>query len=89
MFENLVRGFGQLASSLATHQDMKVTVFHGQARPAQHELGVDWRPVSDRRGRFVAETLLGLRPGQPLDALLFLNYFTPPIVRKAHCNRYT
>jgi glycosyltransferase involved in cell wall biosynthesis len=61
--------------------DLKVIVFHGQALPAIRERAVQWRPVSDRYGRFLAETFLGLHPGQPLDALLFLSYFTPPIVR--------
>jgi glycosyltransferase involved in cell wall biosynthesis len=81
MFENLVRGFGQLASRPTANQEVKVTVFHGQTRPDRPDPGVEWRPISERRSRFVAETLLGLRPGIPLDAMLFPNYFTPPIVR--------
>jgi glycosyltransferase involved in cell wall biosynthesis len=81
VFENLLYGFDQLVSRPQAGQDIKVTVFHGQARPPKCDFGFNWCPVSDRHGRFIAEALLGLNPGQSLDALLFLNYFTPPLVR--------
>ena len=81
VFENLVRGFGELIAEPSPGMDFNVTVFHGGVRPAHFDNRLRWQRVSDAGGRFIAETRLGLNPGRPLDSLLFLNYYTPPIVR--------
>lgn len=80
-FENLLRGFVQLMDESAPADDFDITVFHGRVSPSVLHDRLQWREVGDYFGRFAAESALALHPGRNLDALLFLNYFTPPIVR--------
>ncbi len=80
-FENLLLGFSELIEAPAAHPPFQLTVYHGRVAPRHRSEQVQWRLVSDRFGRFAAETSLAVRPGEQLSALLFPNYHTPPIVR--------
>jgi glycosyltransferase involved in cell wall biosynthesis len=80
VFENLARGFVELLQSPTGEKRFELTVFHGNAKPPRQNESLHWKQVSDRFGRFAAETNVAWRQGRNLDALLFLNYFTPPVV---------
>lgn len=82
-FENLLRGFATLKRDPQLAATFEMTVFHGRAGIGWREPGVEMRPVSDKFGRFAANAWLGAVGSRGLDALLFPNYFTPPIVRAA------
>lgn len=79
--ENLLRGFGQLCENRTSADNLRLRVFHGRAEFPWKEPRIDFEKISDRLGRFAAETRLGLLECAGLDAILFTNYFTPPIVR--------
>jgi glycosyltransferase involved in cell wall biosynthesis len=81
VFENLLRGFAELLDSGAATRPFELTVFHGRVAPLHRDQRFHWRRVSDRLGRFAAETRIAAFPGNPLDALLLLNYHTPPVIR--------
>jgi glycosyltransferase involved in cell wall biosynthesis len=80
-FENLLRGFAALKRDPQFSDAFNLTVFHGRAGIGWQEPSVEMRPVSDKMGRFAASAWVGAARSRGLDALLFPNYFTPPIVR--------
>ncbi len=80
VFENLIRGFSEVLASDKV-ADVDVTVFHGNSTAPGSQPALHWRKVSDRLGRFAAETRIAAKEGARLDALLFLNYHTPLFVR--------
>lgn len=80
-FENLLRGLVALKTGPDGHDDFTLTVFHGRADFRWRDPQVDFRRISDRWGRFAAETRIGAFDSRAFDAILFRNYFTPPIVR--------
>ena len=81
VFANLLRGFTELLDESPAPDPFKLTVFHGRVAPPNKDSRFHWRRVSDRLGRFAAETRIAAYPGCKLDALLLLNYHTPPVIR--------
>jgi glycosyltransferase involved in cell wall biosynthesis len=81
VFANLLRGFAELLDLGPMPPPFDLTVFHGGVAPLQRDERFHWRRVSDRLGRFAAETRIAAYPGCKLDALLLLNYHTPPVIR--------
>jgi glycosyltransferase involved in cell wall biosynthesis len=79
-FKNLLRGFAALKRDSQFAANFEMTVFHGRAGIGWHEPGVEMRPVSDKYGRFAANAWVGAVGSRGLDAILFPNYFTPPVV---------
>jgi hypothetical protein len=80
-FENLLRGFAALKQDPRLDDSFSLTVFHGRAGIVCSAPGVEMNSVSDKWGRFVANAWLGAVASRGLDAVLFPNYFTPPVVR--------
>jgi len=80
VFENLMLGIAELLAAPGT-QDVEVTVYHGSSIRPQPDAKLRWQEVSQRFGRFAAEARVALREGSRNDALLFLNYHTPLVVR--------
>src|SRR5688572_29091864 len=80
VFGNLVRGFSESLES-GDASDVDVTVFHGNATTPPSQSRMHWQIVPNHLGRFVTETRIGAKEGRHFDALLFLNYYTPLIVR--------
>ncbi len=80
-FQNLTRGLHEVAAANRSPYDVDVTVIHGPAGVPHRCPGVAYRARGGRGGRFGRETLFGLLGSQEFDAVLFPNYFRPPIVR--------
>jgi glycosyltransferase involved in cell wall biosynthesis len=80
-FENLLRGLVELRQSPNFGDNLDLTVFHGGAGLRWQSDQISFRGVSDRLGRFAAESLVGAYYAACMDAVLFRAYFTPPIVR--------
>jgi glycosyltransferase involved in cell wall biosynthesis len=83
VFENLLRGFAELLDSGSLADRFDLTVFHGCVAPTRRDERFHWKQMPDRLGRFAAETRIAAGPASELDALLFMNYHTPPVVRAA------
>jgi glycosyltransferase involved in cell wall biosynthesis len=81
VFANLLRGFAELLDVSPSSDPFELTVFHGRVTPLHKDPRFHWRRVIDRLGRFAAETRIAAYPGCKLDALLLLNYHTPPVIR--------
>jgi glycosyltransferase involved in cell wall biosynthesis len=81
VFENLLRGFAELLDAGTCPPPFELTVFHGRVAPPKRDPRFHWQRVGDRLGRFAAETRIAAHPGCKLDALLLLNYHTPPVIR--------
>ncbi len=81
VFENLLRGFAENLAPIDQPRDLDVTIFHGPAETPFCTDRLRWRQVSDRWGRFAAESAVAVNAGRELDALLFHNYHTPLVVR--------
>ncbi|MEX2317488.1 MAG: glycosyltransferase family 1 protein [Pirellulales bacterium] len=80
-FENLMRGFVALQADPEFHDAFALAVFHGRTPIPWHDHRVDFRPAPTTLGRFMAIAWVGAVGSRRLDAALFPNYFTPPIVR--------
>jgi glycosyltransferase involved in cell wall biosynthesis len=80
-FENLLRGFAALRHDASLADAFDLTVFHGRAGIGWAEPSVSMKLVSDKWGRFAANAWVGAIESRGLDAILFSNYFTPPVVR--------
>ena len=80
-FENLMRGLTTITSNLSGTDNVELTVFHGRTELPWHDERVKLRQISDRFSRFVAETRIGAIEVAGTDAVLFPDYFTPPLVR--------
>jgi glycosyltransferase involved in cell wall biosynthesis len=80
-FENLLRGFVALKADPAFDNAFEMTVFHGRTRLPWHDSRVHFRSAPTNLGRFMAMAWVGAVGSRRLDATLFPNYFTPPIVR--------
>lgn len=81
VFENLTLGFSELICSPSRDRDVGITVFHGPAESVRRDERLTWCQVPNRFGRFLTESRIALREGRQLDALLFINYHTPLVVR--------
>lgn len=79
--ENLLRGFAEVRRSPRENDDFELTVFHGSQGIRWTDPQLRYRQLPDRWGRIPAEVRVGLRDSAGLDAVLFPNSFTPPIVR--------
>jgi glycosyltransferase involved in cell wall biosynthesis len=79
-FENLSNGLAALNQRPALDDRFSLTVFHGSAGVIRRPPGVEMRRVPDRLGRFAANAWVGAVASRDFDAVLFPNYFTPPVV---------
>ena len=79
--ENLLRGLIALQDEPGLAGRFDLTVFHGRAGLRWHDERITFRGISDRLGRFAAESRIGAWDAAGMDAVLFPNYFTPPLVR--------
>jgi glycosyltransferase involved in cell wall biosynthesis len=79
--ENLMRGMAALHGSSQNSRPFELTVFHAANGLRWTDKQLTYRQLPYRWGRFVAETRVGLSACAGLDAVLFPNSFTPPIVR--------
>ena len=81
VFENLLRGIAETVTPIDQPRDLDVSVFHAPGEVPFCTDRLRWRQVSDRWGRFAAESSVAVNAGRGLDALLFHNYHTPLIVK--------
>jgi glycosyltransferase involved in cell wall biosynthesis len=79
--ENLMRGMAALRGMSQSGCPFDFTVFHAANGLRWTDKRLTYRELPYRWGRFVAETKVGLSASAGLDAVLFPNSFTPPIVR--------
>jgi glycosyltransferase involved in cell wall biosynthesis len=79
--ENLMRGMAALHGSSRNNCPFELTVFHAAYGLRWTDQRLTYRQLSNRGGRFAAETKVGFSDSAGLDAILFPNSFTPPIVR--------
>src|SRR3954447_15288451 len=80
--ENLMRGMAALRASSQNSCPFELTVFHSPHGLRWTDPQLNYRELPRRRGgRFTAETIVGFSDSAGLDAILFPNSFTPPIVR--------
>jgi glycosyltransferase involved in cell wall biosynthesis len=81
VFQNLSRGIEAVLATDDQYRDLKVVVFHGPAGTPYRSAAFEYLETGDRLGRFAAESRMAALRGSDFDAILFPNYFTPPIVR--------
>jgi len=79
--ENLMRGMAALHASSQNSCPFELTVFHAANGLRWTDKQLTYRQLPYRWGRFIAETTVGISASAGLDAVLFPNSFTPPIVR--------
>jgi glycosyltransferase involved in cell wall biosynthesis len=79
--ENLMRGFASLRRSMQENASFELVVFHGSKGLRWTDEQLTYRRITDPWGRFPAESRVGLVDSAGLDAVLFPNSFTPPVVR--------
>jgi glycosyltransferase involved in cell wall biosynthesis len=79
--ENLMRGVAALRGASQRNRPFEFTVFHAPHGLRWTGQQLNYRELPYRWGRFFAETKVGLSASAGLDAVLFPNSFTPPIVR--------
>jgi glycosyltransferase involved in cell wall biosynthesis len=79
--ENLMRGMAALRGASRSHCPFEFTIFHAPNGLRWTDKQLTYRQLSYRWGRFFAETTVGVSASAGLDAVLFPNSFTPPIVR--------
>jgi glycosyltransferase involved in cell wall biosynthesis len=79
--ENLMRGMAALRSTSPSTCPFDFTVFHAPNGLRWTDQWLTYRELPYRWGRFIAETTVGISASAGLDAVLFPNSFTPPIVR--------
>jgi glycosyltransferase involved in cell wall biosynthesis len=76
-----MRGFAALNRSASETTPFKLVVFHGAKGLRWTDPQLTYRLIPDPWGRFPAESRVGLVDSAGLDAILYTDYFTPPIVR--------
>jgi glycosyltransferase involved in cell wall biosynthesis len=81
VFQNLSRGIEELIANDAPYQGLQVVVFHGPAGVPYRSPLFEYRESAGTMGRFFAESWIAARQSAAFDAILFPNYFTPPLVR--------
>jgi glycosyltransferase involved in cell wall biosynthesis len=79
--ENLMRGVAALRGTSQSTCPFEFTVFHAPNGLRWTDKQLTYRELSYHWGRFIAETTVGFSTSAGLDAVLFPNSFTPPIVR--------
>jgi glycosyltransferase involved in cell wall biosynthesis len=79
--ENLMRGIADVRRSACDDRRFDVVVFRGSQNIRWTDEQFTYRQIPDRFGRMLAETRVGLCDSAHLDAVLFPNFFTPPVVR--------
>jgi glycosyltransferase involved in cell wall biosynthesis len=79
--ENLMRGFAHLRGDSLGCTPFELTVFHGAAGPRWTTPMLTYRQLPELKTRFAREIRVGLYDSAAFDAVLFPDYFTPPIVR--------
>jgi glycosyltransferase involved in cell wall biosynthesis len=81
VFENLLRGFSDLLNDAQSACPFELTLFHGDVEPVHKDERFRCVRMPNRFGRFAAESRVAAGPARGLDALLFMNYHTPLVVR--------
>ena len=79
--ENLLRGFAHNRGMPGELGDFEPIMFHGRRGLRWNDARLTYHELSDTWGRYPAETRVGLVDSAGLDAMLFPNFYTPPIVR--------
>ncbi len=79
--ENLLRGLANVQDTMDAAQRAKLVVFTGRAGLPLVDGRLEYRQLSDRRGRWPAETRAALVDSKGFAAMLFSNSFTPPVIR--------
>jgi glycosyltransferase involved in cell wall biosynthesis len=79
--ENLLRGFAALRADPSFDDAFSATVFQGRAPLPWQSPDLQFRFTPRRLNRFMAAAWVGAAGSNGFDAVLFPNYFTPPIVR--------
>jgi glycosyltransferase involved in cell wall biosynthesis len=79
--ENLMRGMAALRGLSQNNCPFEMTVFHAAKGLRWTAEQLKYRELSNRLGRFAAETRVGFSGSAGFDAVLFPNSFTPPVVR--------
>ncbi len=84
---NLLRGFAELCEQDPAYQDVDLTLFHTPGVPIVEDDCWNFVPVSRilpiaaSWDRFAQETRIAWKQSQEFDAMLFLDYFTPPFLQ--------
>jgi glycosyltransferase involved in cell wall biosynthesis len=79
--ENLLRGFAALKSEPDLGGAFSMTVFHDKSVVPWHDDRLTYRAAPAMPGRFAAHSWVGAIASRGMHAVLFPNYFTPPVVR--------
>jgi glycosyltransferase involved in cell wall biosynthesis len=79
--ENLLRGMSQVRQAPGQLGEFDLVVFHGACGLRWKDPGLQYKQVSGGGGRYPGETRVGFRDSAGFDAVLFPNFYTPPIVR--------
>jgi glycosyltransferase involved in cell wall biosynthesis len=79
--ENLLRGMAEVQREPGDLGDFDLTVFHGACGLKWKSDAFTYKQVCGHGGRYPGETRVGLYDSAGLDAVLFPNFYTPPIVR--------
>src|SRR5215207_7728296 len=69
--ENLLRGFAHVRGDARDHGEFEVVMFHGKRGVRYNDPRITYREIADPRGRYPAETRVGLIDSAGLDAMLF------------------
>ncbi|HYO26091.1 MAG TPA: glycosyltransferase family 1 protein [Lacipirellulaceae bacterium] len=81
-WQNLTRGVNEVVGADPRFRGTHVTVFHGPAGVPARWPGIEYRQTGNG-SRLRSEIAFGLRASAGFDAVLFPNYFRPPIMRAA------
>jgi len=80
--ENLLRGMAEVRRSPGELGEFDLVVFHGACGLRWMDTTqITYKQVSGRGGRYPGETRVGFFDSAGFDAVLFPNFYTPPIVR--------
>ena len=79
--ENLLRGFASLLPKLPAEERFELTCFLGSEGIPWSDPQFTFKQMRDPLGRWPVETRVGFVDSAGLDAVLFPNTFTPPVVR--------
>ena len=78
--ENLLRGMAEARRDPGELGEFDLTVFHGACGLRWTDPALKYKQVSGRGGRYPGETRVGFFDSAGLDAILFPNFYTPPVV---------
>ena len=79
--KNLLRGLAALRQSQEPNSPFDIMIFHGADGIGWTDAQASFRQLSDRWGRWPAETRAAFLDARGFDSILFPNSFTPPLIR--------